>query len=85
MADPLLDNKILILGSGKMARDLGLAFLRKGARVTWISRSADRLEALQTFVLKRIRRFKKLEPDLPYTAAFSLPEGPLAAPPDLVI
>jgi 3-hydroxyacyl-CoA dehydrogenase len=44
---------VVILGSGMMALSAGRYLLGRGCRVTWVSQSAERLEALE----KRVRRF----------------------------
>lgn len=48
--------QIVIAGSGKMARDVGVFFLGRGHPVAWLSRDPQRLEALERWVRKRIRR-----------------------------
>lgn len=47
---------ILILGTGKMARNIGLFFLRKNWGVTWASRQAARAEAFAGKTAKDVRR-----------------------------
>jgi 3-hydroxyacyl-CoA dehydrogenase len=48
--------EILILGTGKMARNIGLFFLRNGCGVNWISRHAGRAESFSAKIPKDIRR-----------------------------
>jgi 3-hydroxyacyl-CoA dehydrogenase len=45
--------RVIILGSGMMARNMGQYLLGRGCRVAWVSPSAERLEALE----RRVRRF----------------------------
>ena len=47
---------ILILGTGKMARNIGLFFLRQDCAVCWVSRASDRAESFQNKLVKDIRR-----------------------------
>ena len=47
---------ILILGTGKMARNIGLFFLRQDCAVCWVSRASDRAESFQKKLVKDIRR-----------------------------
>ena len=47
---------ILILGTGKMARNIGLFFLRNGRKVDWGSRDAGRAESFSAKIKKDIRR-----------------------------
>lgn len=48
--------EILILGTGKMARNIGLFFLRNGCRVSWTSRDSARIESFASRIQKDIRR-----------------------------
>jgi len=54
---------IVVAGSGKMARDLGLFFLGRGHSVSWLSRDEVRLETLERWIRKRVRRLASLFPD----------------------
>jgi len=47
---------VVIAGTGKMGRDIGLAIAAKGHRVTWLSRSADRLDRFAARTGKRLRK-----------------------------
>jgi len=47
---------ILILGTGKMARNIGLFFIRNDCRVSWISRNSSRAESFRNQLVKDIRR-----------------------------
>lgn len=58
-----MKERVLILGSGKMARNLGLYFLEKRFLVIWLSRSKERLGQLERFMGKAIRRRSRLSPD----------------------
>lgn len=55
--------QIVVAGSGKMARDVGMFFLGRGHAVAWLSRDGDRLEALERWVHKRMTRLVSLMPD----------------------
>jgi len=48
--------EILILGTGKMARNIGLFFLRNECHVSWISRNSGRVELFRYQLVKDIRR-----------------------------
>jgi hypothetical protein len=50
-------SRILIAGSGKIARDAGVYFLKKGNAVTWVSRNESCLIDLQGFVDNEVRMF----------------------------
>jgi 3-hydroxyacyl-CoA dehydrogenase len=50
---------ILIAGSGKIARDTGMFFLKKGHCVSWASANEARLIELQAWVDKSVRIFMK--------------------------
>lgn len=62
---------VLLAGSGKMGRNIGLHLLERGLDVAWVSRSEARLAALQTSMRPRSRNFTG-------KASFVLPEN---APP----
>jgi 3-hydroxyacyl-CoA dehydrogenase len=47
--------QIVIAGSGKMARDVGMFFIGRGHPVAWLSRSADRLADLERWVRRQLR------------------------------
>lgn len=47
---------VVIAGTGKMGRDIGLALAARGCRVTWLSRCADRLDRFAARTRKRLRR-----------------------------
>ncbi len=49
-----------VIGTGKMARDLGLFLWSKGYAVTWLSRDPDRLGDLERYVSKKTRRLAAL-------------------------
>jgi 3-hydroxyacyl-CoA dehydrogenase len=54
--------KVIIAGSGKMARDVGMFFLGRGHDVAWLSRDAARLDSLAAWVRKRIARLAGIVP-----------------------
>lgn len=62
-------SSILVAGSGRMGRDLGLWLLRQGHRVCWISRQTDRLDALRTQVERVLRRWQREDRAVDATAA----------------
>lgn len=51
--------QVVVAGSGKMARDVGIHFLSHGHPVAWLSRDQERLEALERWVRRRARRISK--------------------------
>lgn len=51
---------VLILGSGKMALNIGIRLLRAGMDVAWWSSSAERLVELEKRVSKTIRRLNRI-------------------------
>ena len=54
-----MSRSILIAGSGKIARDTGMFFLKKGHAVSWVSAHEARLMELQAWVDKSVRIFMK--------------------------
>lgn len=54
-----MSRSILIAGSGKIARDTGMFFLKKGHAVSWVSANEARLMELQAWVDKSVRMFMK--------------------------
>jgi 3-hydroxyacyl-CoA dehydrogenase len=54
-----LRRNICIAGSGKVARDAGMYFLKRGHAVRWVSASDDRLADLREWVDKQVRRLAK--------------------------
>lgn len=61
---------ILILGSGKMAGNIGTFFLKKGFAVTFLDSEIDYLEKLERFLEKTIKRIRRYSLE---TAHLSLP------------
>jgi len=59
-----LRRDLLIAGSGKMAQNVGLFFLRRGHAVGWLSRSAGGLCELRSRIGKPLRRLARLAPEL---------------------
>jgi 3-hydroxyacyl-CoA dehydrogenase len=66
-----LNGRIIIVGSGKMARNLGLYVASRGFAPSFVSRSPERLQALQDWARKRLRRFSSAGLG-PETASFHL-------------
>jgi len=54
-----VSKSIAIVGSGKMAKDIGMFFLKKGNAITWISRQEELLIDLQATIDKSVRLFMK--------------------------
>lgn len=50
--------KVLVAGTGKMAVNIGIYLLKRGADVVWWSRSDSRLADLQATVEKKIKRLR---------------------------
>jgi 3-hydroxybutyryl-CoA dehydrogenase len=48
--------EILILGTGKMARNIGLFFLRNDCNICWISRDTERAESFASKIKKNVKR-----------------------------
>jgi len=77
----------MILGSGKMARNVGAFFLGKGHSVAWLSRDEQRLAALAKQMgrtVRRIARGQGVAPD-EVPATFHTYEDDGVAPPDIII
>lgn len=68
---------LLVAGTGRMGREIGAAFLRRGIDVTWRSRDRGRLAPLQRWVARALRH----EPgdSAAATARFLGPDDPLPA------
>lgn len=79
--------RVLVAGSGRMGRNVGLFFLRSGHAVDWISRDPGRLVALE----KHVGRHAVLleDPETRGTAkaraGFHLDRDAAVPPPDLVV
>jgi 3-hydroxyacyl-CoA dehydrogenase len=58
-----MSKTVLIAGTGTMARNIGLYFLRKSFRVYWASHNEDFLRALRKKIDKDSSRLQKLYPD----------------------
>jgi 3-hydroxyacyl-CoA dehydrogenase len=54
-----VSRSILVAGSGKIARDTGMFFLKKGHAVSWVSAHEARLMELQAWVDKSVRILMK--------------------------
>jgi 3-hydroxyacyl-CoA dehydrogenase len=82
-----LKKDVLILGSGKMARNIGLFLHGRGCGVTWLSRDASRLESIEKHVGKALRRLSTFLPGgMEAPAARFLPYAHPDIPrPDIVI
>lgn len=63
---------ILVAGSGKLARGIGLHLAAVGLDVCWVSRDAERLAALEATMRRRAREF-------PGRVSFATPEAAPAA------
>ncbi|MCP4640562.1 MAG: hypothetical protein GY851_09020 [bacterium] len=75
-------SQILVLGSGKMARNVGAYFMRKGCAVHWASRDPERAVSLAKWVRRARRRLVGLEPalaDVPEPAVACIGDGLLPA------
>ena len=59
-----MKKSILILGSGKMARNIGASFLKKNYPVYWVSENRDSLLLLQKHITKEVKRLHKILPHL---------------------
>ena len=78
--------RLLILGAGKMGRDIGAHFLQHGFAITWLEKDAAARAALETFTRRLCRRMELAtgvavrEGDLSFFAP-----GDTAAPPAEVV
>lgn len=54
-----MSTTICIAGSGKIARDAGMFFLKKGHAVCWVSAGENRLIELQTWISKHVQSLMK--------------------------
>ncbi len=63
---------ILILGSGKMARNIGLFFLKSSHSVTWLSEKKEYLADLDRFLKKAVKRIKRYNPESSHKLDYSL-------------
>lgn len=57
-------NRILIAGTGKMARNVGARFLWAGLSVHWLARSEQSLAGIEKFATRAIRRATRADPVL---------------------
>jgi len=82
-----LNARLLVAGSGKMARDIGLFFLKRGCAVSWLSRDADRLAALEKRIRKSVRRLAALsaDPAPDPQVSFHPYDDPQVPAPDVII
>lgn len=51
-----MNTRFLILGSGKMAKDIGSFFLKNGCRVSWATRSEERIPKMEKYIERIARR-----------------------------
>ncbi len=63
---------ILILGSGKMARNIGLFFLKNSHPVAWLSEKKNYLVEVDRFLIKEIKRIKRYNPESSQKPDYSL-------------
>lgn len=61
MAKIKMQKNILIAGSGKLARELGIYLITQGQSVAWVSRTVESLVDLQGWVDDAIRTFLQEE------------------------
>lgn len=75
-----------LIGTGKMARDVGLYFLSKGFACTWLSRSEARLGEVAPIVAKKAKRMAGLlgDPSMAERTAFLLLGVRPSSAPDVV-
>lgn len=58
-----MNKKILIVGTGKMAEDIGLFFIGKGADVLFVTSSDERVNGFNLLIEKRYNRIKRIKGD----------------------
>jgi 3-hydroxybutyryl-CoA dehydrogenase len=61
----IVKQPIVLLGSGKMARDIGCFFCMRGHHVTWYSAHAPYLAECEKYVTKIIRRMRNVVSEVP--------------------
>lgn len=57
-----MNETILILGTGKMARNIGLFLIQKGYTISWTSQNQERLDVCRKFIDKKIKRILNFSP-----------------------
>lgn len=76
---------VVVAGTGRMGRDVGLWCLGRGMDVTWVSRDAGRLDALRARLARDLRRLAAGDAP-PGEAAFAVAgAGAFARSPDVVL
>ncbi len=82
-----MTERLLILGSGKMAQNIGEYFLQRGCHVWWMSTDDERLSKLKKRISKIQKRMARLsDGSQPLPAVRFLRYGdPLTQPPDIVL
>ncbi len=82
-----MSRRLLLLGSGKMARNTGVFFLKKRWSVSWVSRDPGRLAQLERAIEKHVRRLRRLDPDRAgkMQIRFFLPMAADIPEPDVII
>ncbi|MCP4199152.1 MAG: hypothetical protein GY762_18565 [Proteobacteria bacterium] len=82
-----LKKNLCILGSGKMARNIGSFFLQKGYSVTWMVSGEGRLPDIETHVQKIVRRLVRAHggTTTDYPAHFCILGDDPIAKPDVLI
>lgn len=63
-----MNSPVLILGTGKMARNIGSCFLAHGHAVTWYSEHAGHLAECEEYIAKVVRRLKRNGDEVPEVA-----------------
>lgn len=77
---------LAVAGTGKLARNVGLHFFRRGWRVAWLSRSGERAQAARPELAKLVRRLRLVDPALPGDEAWAVaPVGACPWTADLVV
>ena len=73
--------KVLVAGTGKMGRNIGLHLARHGWRVAWLGRDRERLDGAARWLGRRLRKL----PDMAALGFFCLAEDASLPAVDLVI
>lgn len=79
--------RFVVLGSGKMARDIGLFLIRRGHSAAWVSRSPERTADTEAWFAKAARRLRRLDPEAQpeERASFHVLDEGIEGPADFII
>lgn len=79
-------NKIVIIGTGKMARNIGGYLLGLGYSIVWVSDNKSRLESIEKFGNRILKRLMRVEPGKFQKISFNaINYSGLESEPDIII